>query len=631
MSRSVHDKLLRVNLTDGTITVDEPGMTYWRHYMGGWNIIADVLLREVPAGADPLGPENKLIFAPGVLTGLPVSGASRNALGAKSPLTGAFGASESGGFWGAEFKRAGFDALIVEGASERPIYLWIHDGEVELRDASHLWGRATKDTVQTIRQELGDKRVQCALIGLGGENMVSYACIMNHLYSAAGRAGLGAVMGSKKLKAVAVRGTPLLGSADPDSIHRMAREMAQAVRDGDKAASLHQWGTGAGIRGMIDTGNLPTRNFRDGDFDKGIEKLDADTFMGEIGVGMAGCYACAVRCKKLVAAQEPYELDPEYGGPEYESFGALGSCCGVDDIVAISKATELCNAYSLDTIGTGVSISLAMECFENGLLTLEDTDGLELRFGNGDAVVQMVHKIAHRQGIGDLLADNLRNIAEKIGGDSWRYAMHVKGQAYPMHEPRFKRALAIAYAVSPTGADHCHALHDSGLINANDEGFMPNDLLRGMGVLEPIPVEDMGPAKVRATLYHTLALVTVNCLPLCLFVPWDLEDQVELVRAATGWDVSAYELGKVGERAWTLARVFNAREGFDSKDDHLAERSYGPTANGVLADGGIDREELQAALHAYYAMAGWDAESGVPLAAKLHELGVSWAVEHLPG
>jgi len=328
---------------------------------------------------------------------------------------------------------------------------------------------------------------------------------------------------------------------------------------------MHDYGTGRGLAGMVLTGNLPIRNFQDGEF-AGATKLSAENYMEEIGTGMEGCYACAVRCKKVVRVDAPYKVDPAYGGPEYESAGALGSCCGVDDIALVSKATELCNAYSLDTIGTGVTIAFAMECFEKGLLTLEDTGGLDLRFGNGDAVVQMVEKIAHREGLGDLLAEGTESAAASIGQGAERFDMAVKGQAYPMHEPRFKRALAISYAVSPTGADHCHALHDTALVDPGDDILLIHGTLESMGVLELMPLESLGPEKVRATLYSTISQVMSNCLPTCMFVPWTVHEKVEIVRAATGWDVSAYELMKVGERALTLARVYNVREGFGIDD-----------------------------------------------------------------
>ena len=628
MARSFHNKILRANLTTGTITVDEPGLAYLRRYMGGWNIIADVLLKEVPKGADPLGPANKLIFAPGVVTGLALSGASRNAVGGKSPLTGAFGATEVGGNFGAQLKRAGFDALIVEGASARPVYLWIKDGQAEIRDAAHLWGKTTKETEGLVRAEVGEGRAELAMIGAGGENLVKYACVMNGLKDAAGRTGMGAVMGSKKLKAVAAWGTENLEGADQEAIRETARRAAQEVRDGKRAAWAAKAGTGGEeLEGGILQGNMPIRNFRDGEFPEisGLEFI-----MQKIGVKMEGCWACAVRCKKVVKAErEAYSVDPDYGGPEYETIGSLGSTCGVSDVVAMSQANVLCNAYSLDTIGAGVTIAFAMECFENGLLTLEDTGGIDLRFGNGDAVIAMVDKIAHREGLGDLLAEDLATIAKRIGRGAERFAVHTKGQAFPMHEPRFKRGLAIGYAVSPTGADHCHSLHDSGLATATEEGLNPNGGLRGMGFLEPLPIEDLGPQKVRAFMYNQVGSVVPNCVSMCTFPGWSLQEMTQIVRAATGWDVSDVELYRVGERALNLARAFNMREGFTVDDDRLPERSYGPTRGGALADGGIDREVLREAVHTYYAMMGWDKQTGEPTVEKLEELGVGWAAAYL--
>ena len=629
MPAAYHNRIARVNLTTHEITVEQPGAVYFRRAMGGWNIIAEVLIREVPPGTDPLAPENKLIFAPGVLTGFPISGASRHAVGAKSPLTGGFGATESGGNWGAQLKRAGFDALIIEGAASHPVYLWITDGTIEIRDATHVWGMPTKETAVALRSEVGDHRAELAMIGPGGEHQVRFACLMHGTKDAAGRTGMGAVMGSKRLKAIVVLGKQRLEPADPERFGALARMMAQAVNSGERASSLHNYGTGVGMDGGLASGNLPIRNFRDGEFE-GVERLSAENLMASLGVGMDGCFACVVRCKKVVKAEAPYVVDPIYGGPEYESLGALGTTCGVNDPVAVAKATELCNAYSLDTISTGVTIAFAMECFERGLLTLEDTDGIDLRFGNGDAVVQVVHRIAHREGLGDLLAYGTRYAAARIGQGAERFAVQVKGQEYPMHEPRLKRALAIGYAVSPTGADHCHALHDTGLVHSDDQGFVQDAHLRSLGVLKPVPLESLGPEKVRAAIYQTLRQVTNNCLCMCLFVPWSTAELVDLVRAATGWDVTAFELMRVGERAWTLARLFNLRQGLSAADDRLAPRSYEPTTSGPLAKGGIDPEALGQALHTYYAMLGWDRESGIPTPETLQELDVGWAIDYLP-
>jgi aldehyde:ferredoxin oxidoreductase len=625
MARSFHNKILRVNLSTGKISVDEPGAIYFRRNMGGWNVVANVLLKEVPAGADALGPENKIIWAPGVLTGLAISGASRMAVGSKSPLTGGFGVGEAGGFFPNEFKKAGYDALIVEGVSPKPVYLWIKDGEVEIRDAAAYWGKTTKETLEGIRKELGDRRIQVSMIGPGGENMVKYACVMNELKDAAGRTGIGAVMGSKNLKAVAARGTLALEGIDADVIKEMARAFAKDVRDGVRAKGMSTEGTGGGdLTGGLLQGNLPVNNFNDGEW-AGID--DLSFIVKKIGIRMEACAACAVHCKKVVKAEG---VDSDYGGAEYETLGALGSTCGVGDLTWVSRGNQACNANSLDTIGAGVTIAMAMEAFERGTLTLEDTGGIDLRFGNGEAMVQMIEKIAHREGLGDILAEDMATAAAKIGGDAWTYAVHTKGQAYPMHEPRFKRGLAIGYAVSPTGADHCHSLHDSWMGNADEEGFILGRGLRSLGVLEPVALEDLGPAKVKALMLNQIQSVIGNCLTLCNFPGWSMEDQCKILRAATGWDVSEYELMKIAERALNLARVFNMREGWTVEDDHLSERSYQPTRNGALADGGIDREELREAVHTYYGMMGWAPETGRPLTAKLQELDIAWAETYLP-
>ena len=626
---SFHNKILRANLTEGTITVDEPGQITLRKYMGGWNFIADTLIREVPPGTDPLGPDNKLIMAPGVLCGLAVSGASRSAVGAISPITRGFGATEVGGNFGAQLKRAGFDAIIVEGQSEKPVYLWVNDGTAEIRDASSVWGKTTKDTQAIVREEVGEKRAELAMIGLGGENMVRYACVMHGLKDAAGRSGIGAVMGSKKLKAVVAYGSENLEGQDHDTIRDMARRAAKEVQEGTRSAGLHKTGTGGtALEGGVLQGNLPINNFRDGEFPEigGLEYI-----CDKIGIGMEGCWACAVQCKKVVQAEtEAYKVDPDYGGPEYESIGSLGSTCGVSDIVAVSRANELCNAYSLDTIGAGVTIAFAMECFENGLISLEDTDGIDLRFGNADAMIAMVEKIARREGIGDILAEDLKTAAAKIGQGADMFTVQSKGQAYPMHEPRLKRGLAIGYALSPTGADHCHSLHDTGLVSATEDGFNSNGRLRGMGVLEPMALESVGPDKVRATIANSTASVMINCLTMCSMPGWSMDDLVAMTRAATGWDVTSYELLRIGERALTMARVVNMRQGLTIDDDRLGERSYGPTIGGALADGGIDREELREAVHTYYGMMGWDRETGLPTADTLQDLGVGWVEEYLP-
>ncbi|NLE76218.1 MAG: aldehyde ferredoxin oxidoreductase family protein [Chloroflexi bacterium] len=621
-ARSYSGRLLRVDLTRRTLAVEALDDLLYRRYLGGWGFLGHTLLREVPPGADPLGPANRLVFATGVLTGLPASGLARHAVGAKSPLTGGFGGSEVGGFWGAELKRAGFDALIIQGQADRPVYLWIHDGEAEIRDAGHLWGLKTKECQERLREELEDPRVRVAQIGIGGENLVRYACVMNDLKDAAGRGGLGAVMGSKRLKAIAVRGSGKITARDPKAIQEMAKWMSTHVAE--LSPGHHSVGTGGAMPAFEATGNLPVRNFRDGGFP--IDKISATTIRNTVSIGMEGCYACAVRCKKVVQLDAPYPVDPAYGGPEYETLGALGSCCGIDDLAVLCKASELCNAYTVDTISAGVTIAFAMECFERGLLTLDDTGGLDLRFGNGEALLAAIEQIARREGFGARLAEGSRRLAQEVGNGSQAFAMEVKGQEYPMHEPRLKRALAIGYAVSPTGADHNHSLHDMGL---EKEGALL-EKNRELGALEPIPLEDLGPAKVRVSWYNTLDQMAQNCAPTCNFVNWTFQQRSDLVRAATGWNFTLWEWLKAGERALALARLFNAREGFTAADDWLPARSFQPATSGALAETAVEPEKLSHALGLLYGMADWDPQVACPTAARLEELDLGWAVDYLP-
>jgi aldehyde:ferredoxin oxidoreductase len=623
MPNGYSGKIYRVDLSSDKISVEQPDEAFYRRYLGGWGFIAYHLLKELKPGTGPLSPQNTLFFAPGVVTGAPIGGSDRNAVGGKSPLTGAFGAAESGGYFPSMLKLAGVDTIIVEGRAASPVYLWAHDGQVEIRDATNLWGLHTGDTLDTLRKELQNQRVSAAMIGPGGENQVRFACVMNGLKDAAGRTGMGAVMGSKRLKAVAAFGRGPLEIADPDTIRSMATKLAKSIRENPGGMSL--FGTGGDLTGGVESGNLPTNNFRDGLFPE--PKRISSAYWKEHGImtGMEGCLACPVRCKKVVKIDGRFTVDPKYGGPEYETEGALGSCCGVTDEEALCKGNELCGRYSLDTIGTGVNIAFAMECYENGLLTKEDTSGIDLRFGNGDAMVQMVQMIGDRKGLGDLLAEGCMRVAEKLGKDAAEYAVHVKGQELPMHEPRLKRGMAIGYSVSPTGADHVHSLHDTGTVSeAGITGYKP------FGVYEPVPLEEMGASKVRIQKYHTQWRAMMNALVFCVFPPWKQEEIVQIVNAVTGWETTAFELMKTGQRILTMARVFNIREGFTVADDWLPPRMFQPQTSGPLSNTAVDKEGLKTARSLYYAMMGWDRATGVPTADTLGELDISWVEQYLP-
>lgn len=616
--KGYNGKILRVNLSSQDFKIEEPQEEFYKLYLGGRGFIVYTLLREVPQGADPLGPENKLIFALGPLTGHPFPGSGRNSVGAKSPLTGAFGESEAGGYWGAELRRAGYDAIILEGKAEEPVYLWIKDGKAELRPARNLWGLEVADTEETIRKELKEERVRIAAIGPAGENLVRYASLAHDINHVAGRTGMGAVMGSKKLKAIAVRGESSPEVANKEKLQELARWMGLNFKS---RTNFWQYGTGALMDYYEASGNLPIRNFRGGKFPQVENIMSQSMYKRGYVLKMESCFGCPVRCKKVVRISQPWEVNPIYGGPEYETLAALGSNCGVDQVEAIIKANELCGRYGLDTISTGVAISFAMECFEEGILTRQDTDGLQLTFGNAEAMIAMVKRIALRQGLGDLLAEGTKRAAQKIGKGAADLAMQVKGEEIPMHEPRYKQGMGLHYSVHATGADHCTGIHDD-VVNKKLAEW------ERIGHAETVPVSELSARKARMLYQVGLWRHLPNYLGLCLFVPWENEHIVEGVRAVTGWPMSTYKIMKTVERGITLARIFNLREGFSYRDDVLPQRFASSPPDSNLKGIGVDPDKLAAAQKIYYQMLGWN-ESGIPTIGRLVELNIEWAAQYL--
>ncbi|MGD0794485.1 MAG: aldehyde ferredoxin oxidoreductase family protein [Dehalococcoidales bacterium] len=603
-------KILRVNLSDKSIRAEEIDEQFCRKYLGGAGFIIYYLWKELEPGIDPLGPDNKLIFALGPATGLLVPGAARNCIGAKSPLTGGIAKAESGGFWMAELKRAGFDAIIVEGKAEKPVYLWVHDGEVAIRDAGHLWGKETLETETAIRADLGDEHIQAALIGPGGENQVRFACIMQGCHDAAARGGLGAVMGSKKLKAVAVRGHTLPPVANAEKIKEIRQQL-------NHPTPMSEFGTGGmEMLRQEKTGDLPIRNFRDGGF-PGVKQIHGGVIKETARIGMEGCFACPVRCKKIVKLAQPYHIDPAYGGPEYETLGALGSDCGVSDLQAILKGNERCNAYSLDTISTGSTIAFATECFERGLLTIKDTGGLELKWGDAGMMLKLIDLIAARSGFGNVLAEGTARMAKKIGKKCQDFALHVKGLEPGMHEPRIGAALFLSFMVSPTGADHCAALPDG--LMASEWRFKA---FHPLGWLTPPPADEISPRKVGIYKDVQCQNIIYDSLAVCHFLDYTPEQMADLLKGVTGWDTGVTELLRIGERTVTMMRLFNLREGITGADDKLPERFYGPTNGGPLAALKVDREAFERTKKYYYTLMGWNS-SGVPLPEKVEELGIA--------
>jgi len=623
MAEGYCGKILYVDLTAATTRVEEPTEDQYRMYLGGWGLVAHELLKRTPAGIDPFSPKNPLVFATGVASGTPIPGSGRHAVGAKSPLTGGFGEADVGGFWSAELKRAGFDAVVITGVSEKPVYLWIVDGEAEIRDAGDLWGKETAEVQDAIRAEHGDDKIRVIQCGIAGENLVRFACVISDVNRAAGRTGLGAVMGSKKLRAVAVRGTGDVEVADADGVKEVV-DYVVGLRD--RWAGFHEHGTGGGIVQMDEVGRLPTRNFREGTFE-GAEKIAGTTMTEMYLVDTDTCHACPIACKRVTKVEGDYTVDPVYGGPEYESLASLGSTCGIDNLEAVIYANQLCNAYGLDTISTGVTIAWAMECFERGLLATEDTGGLEPRFGDHKVMTQLVERIARREGFGDLLAEGSLRAARTIGRDTERYAVQAKGQEFPMHDPRWQFGLGVGYATSPTGADHMHNFHDSsleseaGAAQVKDRGFF----------IEPMERTTLPAAKPAIAATSIRIQVMKNCAGLCMFLPYRLSHLRDIVAAVTGWDVTDLELVRAGERALAMARLYNAREGLTPADDTHHPRFTEALIQNGKEGASIPEAQMREAVDLYYELQGWDKETGAPTRAKLLELSLDWAGEILDG
>ena len=614
-------QILHVNLSNNSWEIEKPDENWYRTYVGGSPMSAYYLLKELQPGIDPLSADNILVFACSVVTGAPLSGYNRFTVAAKSPLTHAFGESEAGGYWGPELKFAGFDAIVIKGKAPKPVYLWIHNGEVEIRNADSVWGKDNWDTQQTIKQDLGDKKIRVASIGPAGENQVLFANVQHELAHYNGRTGMGAVMGSKNLKAVAVRGTNKIKYAEPAKVKEIARWHHNAIKTNPTNVNLNKMGTSFLVEVLNHTGILPTRNFKEGVFD-GAAKISAQTYHETIFQAKTTCYSCSVKCKRAVAWQdEKYQLDIEHGGPEYESLGALGSMLEIDNLPAIAKANQYCNLQGMDTISAGCAIAFAMECFEEGLITEKDTGGRLVRFGDADAMLWLLEEMAERRNFGGILSKGVKRAAQVIGNNAEQFALHVKGNELAAHDGRGKTGMAMGVALSATGADHIETPHDT-LYTENIE------VLKPFGILEPIDPYAVDEAKVKYFIVGQKLWGINNCFGVCNFasVPahgMTFPHLVDVINAITGWNTNIHELMKITERANVMTRIFNNREGFNPADDRVIERWHEPLTKGMAKGRYIDRQEFREALDLYYELSGWD-KDGKPGKGKLVELDLGW-------
>jgi aldehyde:ferredoxin oxidoreductase len=603
-------KLLRVNLTNGTHVVEDIPKEWQRDYIGGRGLGDRYLYEEMDPTIDALSPENVMIFATGPLTGTPTPCGSRYTVVTKGPLTGAITTSNSGGYWGPELKFAGYDLLILEGAAPKPSYLHIYDDRVEIRDAAAFWGKGVFETEDGLREELGIPGLRVASIGPAGENQVLFACIMNDKHRAAGRSGVGAVMGSKNLKAIAVRGTGGVSVADPQTFMKTVWEMQAMMEASPGKVGFGQYGTAATIDLTNAFGGLPTRNFQEGQFEE-AEKLNGEAICDTRLVTNKACFACTIACGRVCQLDEgadkfmvnthPRNWKAAGEGPEYETAWALGADTGIGDLDAVLKANWLCNDLGMDPISMGATLAAAMELYENGVLT-DDHVEVPLKFGSEEALIRMVEATGFREGFGDELAEGSARMSKKFKHPE--VFMGVKGQEFPAYDPRGFQGMGIAYATCNRGA--CH-------LRAWTPGFETSD--------ETTPhtpdgkAEWVVPEQNRSTSHDATGL--------CLFTGFaggGLETFVPITAAATGVPYTVADFEKIGERTWNLERLWNLKAGLTKADDTLPKRlleeahKEGPSAGVVV--------QLDKMLPIYYRERGWDDE-GVPSKEKLEELGLA--------
>jgi aldehyde:ferredoxin oxidoreductase len=606
-------QLLRVNLSNKGISKEDLREDLARDFVGGVGLSARILYEEIPPKIDPLGPENKLVMMTGPVNGTMIPSASRSSFCAKSPYTKSFFHSIFGGFLGPELKFAGYDGLILEGKADKPVYIWIDDDKVEIRDASHLWGKDPFTAQDILRSEIGDKEIHIATIGLAGEEKAPYAMILCDI-RAAGRGGMGAVMGSKNLKAIAVRGTGSVVVPNMLRVYNTAVRINELFATTPAVQGLSGYGTPRNVAAMNEGGILPTRNWQTETF-KGMKNITGEVMREQVVKGDRACFACSINCTKYsVVPKGPYQS--VINGADYETIYAFGSICEVDNIEVLCKADELCDYYGIDLISTGLCIGWAMECYEKGIFTKKDTDGIDLRFGNADGMLEMIERIGKREGLGELLAKGTRDAAKIVGKGTSHFAIQNKGLEWPGHTCRPFPAAAVGYATGPRGGSH-HDIRPT----AEKSGLVDRKVLEGKG-------------GVATEVNHWLILcdsMLVCHLGEPVWGPLRVSDStINALNSVTGWGLDYEGVRKIAERQWNMIRCFSAREGFTREDDQLPARFMeDPVPDGPMQGSLISRETLEWLKDDYYTYRGWDLKTGNPTKQKLVELGLDFAAEDI--
>ncbi len=623
MAKGFTGTLLRVDLTRNTIEKVQMPEEFYRTYMGGTAFGAYFLLKELSGAVDAFDEKNIITIATGAATGAAVSGASRCCITALSPETGGAGDTQLGGSIGPMIKRAGFDAVVITGKAEKPSYLMVNDDAVEIMDAGHIRGKTILEAHDVLTKEHGTKNISILQCGPAGEKRVRFSCLMGDLNDAAGRGGMGAVFGSKNLRALVVKSSNMVEFADTAGLKALARIGSQRLPGSGFPETLKKYGTPGVLAPQAEGGNLATHNFSRS-WHKDYLNLHGATYEKELAAGSTTCFGCVVSCRKKVKAELPWKVTDRLGGPEFETLGLLGSNLDITDPAAVAKANELCNNYGLDTISTGGVAAFLFECLEKGILSKDDCNGKELGFNDPEGLFWLIEQIVNRQGIGDTLADGLVTAVKKLGKKTAPFAIHVKNKVPAVHMAQVKPSLALMYAVSPIGADHMSNEHDWLLSSQAD-------ISKGLGILGNGDASCADLNKVRMTAYSQYYYSLLDTLCLCMFC-WgcgslftyrDLED---IVKSATGWDCTMFELMKVGERRVAMLRQINARQGFTAEDDTLPSRLFEKLPDGPAKGRCVDSKLWPEMKDQYYEILGWDRKTGNPKEGRLRELGLEWAL-----
>jgi aldehyde:ferredoxin oxidoreductase len=629
-------KIAYIDLTSGEIVTRSIPPALRRKFLGGRGLDAYLVYNHVPKGADPLGPENVSVISAGVLVGTCASASARTHVGGKSPLTGYFGSCNMGGFFAPELRWAGFDHLVIRGRSEKPVYLWIQNGTIEIRDAAGLWGLGTFETQERLRAMHDDEDLQALVIGPAGEKMVRYANVMTSIKNAGGRSGMGAVLGSKNLKAVAVRGTMDIEIAFPEEALAYDKQIIDGITKTKLTKIMGTFGT-MFIYGVTNsTGLVRVRNFQDNQLPDS-EAIECENIEAS-SIGTSGCFGCQIHCRHRYVIREGEYAGTYAEGPEYTSQGAFGAELGCRDFTTILVGNHLVNHLGIDTLETGSMLAWAFECFEKGMITEADTGGLKLEWGNHKIVPKLIEMIARREGIGDVLADGPLRAAAKIGKGSDKLLVHVKGMSNLHSDERPTPALALGIATGTRGSDHLRSRP------AIDLYHLPEEVLRKV-YGQPTPYD--GPltssyndyeGKPRMVQWQEMVYMAVDCLGVCKYHTvflspnhLNFNEFSKLLKLNTGMEVSPLEVWEVAERAYNIERLFNLREGATRKDDWLVDRYFDePTPSGLDVARGktIDREKFRAMIDEYYRLHGWD-DSGVPTKETLERLGIAGEPTHM--